>query len=155
MRRIRKTFKRPRTRWDADQIRTEREILRQYGLRRKRELWKAQSVLRGFRQRARQLNAVKDDAKITILVDRLSKLGLIKGQASLDDVLSLSVSDLLERRLQTLVVRKGMAKGAMEARQVIVHGRIAVDGRQMISPSYLVPVAQEQTIGWHRGEGGA
>ncbi len=64
----------------------------------------------------------------------------------LDDVLALTVNDVLERRLQTLIFKKGHAKSINQARQVIVHGHVSVDKRKVVFPSYLVPLEEEKRI---------
>jgi small subunit ribosomal protein S4 len=72
------------------------------------------------------------------LLDRLNRLGILAETAVLDDVLDLAIEDLLERRLQTMVFSKGMAKSVYQARQLITHGHIAIDGKRVPSPSYIV-----------------
>jgi small subunit ribosomal protein S4 len=147
MRKIRKKTKRPRTPWDSTRIEEERKTLTDYGLRRKKEIRAAESVLRGYRRRARELIAVKNPAEEKILLDKLRTLGIItKESATVDDVLELKVANVLDRRLQTLVFRKGMARSVKAARQMIVHGHVAVSERRMRFPSYLVPAAQEKEI---------
>jgi len=64
----------------------------------------------------------------------------------LDDVLDLTVEAILERRLQTLVFRKGLAKSIYQSRQLITHGHIAIDGKKVFSPSYIVPKNEEDKI---------
>jgi len=146
MRRIRKTFKRPKKAWDLARIKDEKTILKNYGLRRKRELWKAEEILRGFRRRARDLTATKDEEQENILLDKLSRFGLLSKSMDLDDVLTLTANDVLERRLQTLVFRKGLAKSINQARQMIVHGHVSVDKRRVLFPSYQVSLEEEKKI---------
>ncbi|HOV69700.1 MAG TPA: 30S ribosomal protein S4, partial [Clostridia bacterium] len=47
---------------------------------------------------------------------------------------------LLERRLDNVVYRLAMASSRPHARQVVNHGHIAVNGRKVDIPSYLVKV---------------
>jgi small subunit ribosomal protein S4 len=77
------------------------------------------------------------------LLDRLQRLGILSKKGVLDEVLDLSLEDILERRLQTLVFRKGLAKSIYQARQLITHGHIAIEGKRVSSPSYLVFGAEE------------
>lgn len=78
---------------------------------------------------------------------RLFKAGFIPEQdIPLDAVLSLDVRAILDRRLQTMVYRKGLAKTIYEARQLVTHGHIAVDGRVVRSPGYLVPRELEERV---------
>ena len=120
-----------------------------YGLKNKRELWKMSSTLRSFTRQAKALAARKDtqaDREKQQLFTRLQKYGLLKAQATLDDVLGLTLGDILERRLQTLVYKKSMARTIDQARQVIVHEHVMVGGKKMTAPSYLVPTAEEVQI---------
>lgn len=146
MRRLKKKLMRPRTPWDATRIEEEAKILREFGLRRKREIWSAEEIVRNFRRRARSLIAVKDENKTKILLDRLVGMGLIQSGQGLDQVLQLKVSEILNRRLQTIVFKKGLASTVKEARQKITHGHIRLGENKMIFPSYIVPVNEENMI---------
>ena len=64
-------------------------------------------------------------------------------------MLGLTVRDVLERRLQTLVYKKGLALSIYHARQLIVHGHIAINGRRVRSPGYLVSREEEDKIGYY------
>src|SRR5208282_5231825 len=81
---------------------------------------------------------------------RLERIGLAKSGATLDDLLDLKVAALLERRLQTVVFRKGMARTVRQARQLTVHGFIAVNGRKVNKPSYIVDVKEEAVISYYK-----
>ena len=147
MRRIRKKFKKPRSPWSITKIKDERKLLNEYGLRRKKEMLIAQDVLRTYRQRARVLIAEKDREKERILIEKMARIGLLsKKESTLDDILALSITNVLDRRLQTLVFRKGLAKTPNQARQFIVHGHVSVAGRRTRFPSYMVPVEEERKI---------
>lgn len=146
MRKIRRTFKRPKKAYDISRIKDERKILSDYGLRRKRELWKAEEILRGFRRRARDLIGSKDEKEEKVLLEKLSKFGLLSKGTSIDDVLALNVNDVLDRRLQTLIFRKGHAKSVNQARQMIVHGHVTIDGRRVTFPSYMTSLDDEKKI---------
>jgi len=153
MRRIRKKFKKPRSPWSITKIREDRKLLNEYGLRRKKEMLIAQEVLRNYRQRARELIAEKDKEKERILIEKMAKTGLLaKKESTLDDILALTITNVLDRRLQTLVLRKGIAKTPMQARQLIVHGHVSVAGRKTKFPSYMVPVEEERKITLHMPE---
>ena len=80
------------------------------------------------------------------LLNRLHRLGILPETAVLDDVLDLSVEDLLERRLQTLVFRRGLTKSIHQARQLVTHGHVAIEGKRVSSPSYLVLREEEAKI---------
>lgn len=148
-RKQRKSYDTPSHPWRKERIEKEKELVRKYGLKNKRDIWKAESRLRNIRRIARNLLASHgEQAKLDEekLMAKLQKLGLLKGEADLDSVLGLNIEDILERRLQSLVHRKGLARSPKHARQLVVHGHIRVGGRRIKSPSYLVPVEQEETI---------
>lgn len=146
MRKIKKKLKNPKAPWDKERIDKENQLMKIYGLRRKREIWKVESILRSFRGRARDLAAKKDKEEEKILLDKLQKLGLLNKDAGLDDVLTLTVEKLLDRRLQTFVLKNGLANTPKHARQLITHGHIAVDGRKTIYPSFFITRDLEKKI---------
>ncbi|MEM4576647.1 MAG: 30S ribosomal protein S4 [Candidatus Nezhaarchaeales archaeon] len=142
----RKTWKGPRHPWKRDALRKEMELLGVYGLRNKRELWKAMSILRKIRHQARKLLAQKDEKQARELLSKLYRLGLLPENATLDDVLSLKVEDVLERRLQTIVFRKGLAKSIHHARQLIVHRHVAIGGMIVTTPNRLLTIDEEKLV---------
>ena len=124
-------------------------LLGTFGLRNKRELWKAQTHLSSIRKQARTLLAATEQVRLREerkLLDSLRRSGLVTEVATLDDILSLTVEDLLSRRLQTMVFKKGMALSPLHARQLIVHGHVAIGGRVITIPGYEVAHSQEGTI---------
>jgi small subunit ribosomal protein S4 len=146
MKRSRKKYETPKKPWDKARIEKEKEILKKFGLKRKRELWRAEAILRKYRRMARELVAKKDKEKEKILLEKLEKIGVLKEGSGLDDVLALTVEDILERRLQTIVYRKGLANTIKHARQLIVHGHVKINGRKINYPSYIVPREEEDKI---------
>jgi small subunit ribosomal protein S4 len=82
------------------------------------------------------------------LMDRLHRIGILPEEAELDDVLDMSLEDILERRLQTLVFQRGLAQSIQQARQLIAHGHISIDGRKVSSPSYLVLKDEEEKMAY-------
>ncbi|GAY24858.1 hypothetical protein ATG_00610 [Desulfurococcaceae archaeon AG1] len=150
----RKKWERPGHPWIKARLEEEMRLMGEYGLRNKRELWRAQTLLRRIRARARSLLVLPPDVRAkeeAELVNKLYHMGLLKSStASLDDILGISVSDVLERRLQTIVYKKGLAKSIHAARQLIVHGHIAIAGRRVTSPGHLVSRDEEELIGFYR-----
>jgi len=147
----RKKFETPRFPWRTDTLQIELNLLGQYGLRNKRELWHHKTMLSKFRGIARSLLGMSaEDRKILEkqLLDRMDRLGILPKTAVLDEVLDLSLEDLLERRLQTLVFRKGLAKSIFQARQLITHGHIAIDEKRVFTPNYLVLRDEEPKMGY-------
>lgn len=137
-------YSRPKKPYDKERIEREKKLEKDYGLRRKQEIWKAEAILRDFRRRARDLQAHHDGKKEKELVGKLNRLG-IKCE-TLDDVLETSLENILSRRLQTLVQKKGLASTPRHARQLIVHGHVTVDSRRIRWPSYLVESSEEEKI---------
>ena len=145
----RKRYSRPRSPWRADQLAQELYLLGTFGLRNKRELWKAQTQLSSVRKQARTLLAATEEVRLREekkLLDSLRKRGLVAQGATLDDILSLTVEDMLSRRLQSMVFKKGMAVSALHARQLVSHGHVMVGRRRITVPSYEVGSLEEGTI---------
>lgn len=137
----RKKFDTPRFPWRTDTLQMELNLLGQYGLRNKRELWHHKTMLSKFRGIARSLLGMSTEQRKILesqLLERMDRLGILPKTAALDEVLDLALEDLLERRLQTLVFRKGLAKSVFQARQLITHGHIAIDGKRVLTPNHLV-----------------
>ncbi len=145
-RKQRKKYEKPLRPWDQKRITEELEISKRYGLRRKNEIYRTESILRSFRRHARNLAASRDEKQKKELIEKLNKLGLVEKNASLDDVLDLNLENILERRLQTVVFKKGLAKTPKQARQFIVHGHVCVDKVKIKWPSFLVPKEFEKNI---------
>ncbi len=135
--------------WIKERLMQEIELVGKYGLRNKKELWIANTMAREYRHRARRLQALPEELRKqdeAELLRILVKKGYLNEGATLDDVLSLKAENILERRLQTLVYRKGLARTIYEARQLIVHGHIGIGGRRVTSPGYLVDRDEEDKI---------
>ncbi len=142
----RKQYSRPRSPWRADQLAQELYTLGTFGLRNKRELWKAQTNLSSVRKQARTLLAATEAVRLREekkLLDSLTRRGLVKEGAILDDILSLTVEDVLARRLQSMVFKKGMAVSPLHARQLITHGHVVVGDRRITVPGYMVGSSEE------------
>jgi len=146
----RKKYRRPSHPWEKDRIEAENKLLQKYGLRRKEEVWKIETLLRSFRRNARRLltaSGPQAELETRQMLERLKRLGLISSGATLDDVLGLTIENILERRLQTIVSKKGLAKTPLQARQLVLHGHVAISGKRVTVPSYLVSVKEEGEIG--------
>jgi small subunit ribosomal protein S4 len=120
-----------------------------YGLRNKRELWKTETELSRIRKQARHLLAQPIEERIddeALLLKALSHRGIISEAATLDDVLGLTVENLLDRYLQTVVKHKGLAPTIQMARQMVVHGHIKVKSRVVTIPGYLVTNDEYPTV---------
>jgi len=135
--------------WQRERLDVEKPIVKEFGLSNKKELWKTSSMLRKFTGQAKRLIALRgEQAEIEKrqLIAKLSSLGIIEKQASLDEVLGLTIKDFLGRRLQTIVLKKNFAHSINQSRQFIVHKHITVNDRIITSPAYLVPMASESNV---------
>ncbi len=144
-----KTYQKPSHPWQKERIVVETELHKEYGVKNRREIWKMRAVLRNFSNQAKKLIAARGDQaekERKQLIVRLQKFGLVDASATLDNVLSLTVRDLMERRPQSQVYEKGLARTQRQARQFITHGHVVVGDTMMTSPSYLVPLSQETML---------
>ncbi|MEM4704882.1 MAG: 30S ribosomal protein S4 [Candidatus Bathyarchaeia archaeon] len=144
-----KKYETPRFPWRSDILQEELKLLGQYGLRNKRELWRHETMLSRYREIARSLIGKPEEERGKMekeLLTKLKKLGILRETAVLDNVLDLTLEDILERRLQTIVFRKGLAKTIHQCRQLITHGHIAVGNKRITVPSYIVTKEEEPLI---------
>lgn len=147
--RPRKKYETPKQPWRTERLLEELKIVGEYGLRNKRELWRAASILRKYRKIARSLFVLTEEERLrkeSVLIRTLYRMGILPENATADDVLRLTVRDILERRLQTIVFRLGLAKTIYHARQLITHRHVAVGDRVVSAPSYLVKRGEEEKI---------
>ena len=152
-----KTYETPKRRFEKSRIEDENRLVIEYGLRNKRELWKMRSTLRNYRRAARELLALKSSSTNEALIARkeeellghLFRFGLLGENAGISDVLAMKAENPLERRLQTMVYRQGLARSPKQARQVITHGHIAVGGRKITIPGYHVKRGEDAGITYY------
>jgi small subunit ribosomal protein S4 len=145
----RKAWRKPKRPLNYELKMEELKTLGTFGLRTKRELWKAHTELSRVRHQARSLLALRQEIRIEkepILMKSLARIGLVSGDATLDDVLNLKADDLLSRRLQTIVSNKLGFKTPYQARQAVIHGHIMIGDRKINIPSYIVTVEEENSI---------
>jgi small subunit ribosomal protein S4 len=145
----RKVWRKPKRPLNYELKMEELKILGTFGLRTKRELWKTHTELSRVRHQARSLLALRQEVreeKEPILMKSLARIGLVSGDATLDDVLNLNANDLLSRRLQTIVTKKLGFKTPYQARQAVIHGHIMIGDRKVNIPSYTVTVEEEGSI---------
>ncbi|MCX8137580.1 30S ribosomal protein S4 [Pyrobaculum aerophilum] len=140
----------PKKIWNKQLLLEELQLMGEYGLRNKKELWLARARLKWITRRARSLLSMTAEERAPLEMpfkEKLYKMGFIEDpNVPLDRILSLDVRAILERRLQTIVYRMGLAKSIHHARQLIVHGHVAVAGRRVTSPGFLVPRELEDKI---------
>jgi len=147
--RLRKTYSAPLHPWDAERIEEEKQLIKEYGFKNKTEIWKMTSLLRHFSSRIKKIIATKteqSEKEKVQLLNRAKSLGLISATGVIEDVLDIPLKDLLERRLQSIVFRKGLARSISQARQFITHGHILVRDKKVTSPNFLVKTDQEALV---------
>jgi small subunit ribosomal protein S4 len=148
-RRIRKKFSGPSHPWQKERIEEEKGLLKEYGLKNKTEIWKTTSKLRNFKKQTKNIIRTKtkqsEKEKVQLLT-KLISLGLIQENTNIEEVLGLAIKNILERRLQTLVFRKGLARSMKQARQFITHRHILVNNKKITSPCFLVSKNLEDKI---------
>lgn len=144
-----KRYNTPKRPYDFANLEEELKLIGAYSLRNKRELWSHRTKLSTLRRRARQMLSMDLTDRANTekeMIRKLSRVGMVDERASLDDILGLTIQDLMERRLQTIVFRKRMAKSLHQARQLITHGHIAISGQKVKAPSYMVSSEDEANL---------
>ncbi len=150
----RKKYGPPSHPWQKERIEAERGIFTNYGLKNKREIWKMQSGLKKITSQIKKLIGMPPEKSAALTADlqkKLIALGLLKEAKPLEEAMNLTLHDIMDRRLQTMVYKKGLARSVRQARQFVVHEHILVGGKKVTAPSYIVPVSEEPTIGFAAG----
>lgn len=132
-----------------DQLEAELKLIGEYGLRNKRELWRYKTMLSKMRGIARSILGMRGEERERLqktYFDTMTKLGLLDEAARIDDALDLTVKNLLEKRLQTVVYRKGLARTIHEARTMIAHGHVMIGDRRVTAPGYIVKKGEEALV---------
>ncbi len=146
---LRKKYATPVHPWNLKKIEEERTLVKEYGLGKKKEIMIADSFLKKYMNIAKKLIArqtpqgEKEKAQI---LEKLQRLGLLSAGADLDTILGLQLKDVLERRLQSVVFRRGLARSMKQARQFIVHRHILVGDKEITAPSYLISLEEESKL---------
>ena len=145
-----KHYNTPSHPWQKNRIEQEKTLIHQYGLKNKREIWKANTKVRSMRRQARKLTANASDEQAqkekSLLLTKLNRLGMLEEGSGLEDILRMEPESFLDRRLQTQVYLQGLASTVKQARQLIIHGHISVDGAVNRVPGMIVTKLQEKMI---------
>lgn len=139
----------PRHPWEATRLGEEKVLLRDYGLKNKKDIWKQVALVTKIKDRVKRINSSVGQSmsqEREDLIRKLIEFNLLQEGQALEEALNLTVEDVMERRLQTQVVRNDLAKTMSQARQFIVHGHITVDGKKLTSPSYQVSRTEQFKI---------
>lgn len=145
----RKKYRGPTHPWRKERIEEENILRKEYGTKNKKEIYKLDSLLRKFKREAKRLIALhteQAELEKKRIIGKLQSLKLLNTGAKLDDILAMSLKDLMERRIQTLLVRKQLARTVKQARQFITHKHIMVNGKPVTSPSTLLTVEEEAAL---------
>ena len=144
----RRKYTAPRHPWEIGRMDEEANLVDRYGLKNKKEIWRAKSGIGRFRHEARALlgsGGERADKERDQLLCKLDGLG-IPVNNTLEGILALGVEDLLNRRLQTVVFEKGLAQTTKQARQFVTHGHVRVGERVVNVPGYIVSKGEEDKI---------
>jgi small subunit ribosomal protein S4 len=146
-------FQKPMHPWNKARLEMEKPLMQKYGLEAKNELWKITSKLKTIKANTKRLIVLKGtqaEKERTDIFERLKSFGLVQTN-NIDDILGLTPEQLLDRRLQTVVLKKGLARTIKQARQMITHRHISVNGKKVTAPSYLVRIEEEHTVEFYSG----
>ena len=138
-----KRYSRPKKLYQTGRIKEENALLEKYGLKNKREVWKALAKVNYYRSRAKALVRAPSEEQ-QVLFAKLQHIGL-KAE-TIADVLALKLDDLLQRRLPSIVARKGFATTPQHARQMVIHKKVTIAGKVVNIPSYIVSIDEESAI---------
>jgi len=138
-----KKYRKPKRIFSSERIAEENSLIKKYGLKNKKEIWKANSAVEKIRKQAKLL-LTKSPEEQEKFIERLKKQGL--AVADIADVLALDKEGYLKRRLQSVVVKKKLASTPKQARQFIVHKHIVIEGKKVNIPSYPVKTEEESKI---------
>ncbi len=129
----------------------EPELIQAYGLANAKELWKAKSEVSRIRGLARKLLATRDERAESDLLGFIKKIGILQKDGKLEDVLTITFENILDRRLQTIVYKRGLTTSIKQARQDIAHGHIAIDGKRMNSPGHITTLEEAEKLNFYPG----
>ena len=146
---VKKTYTTPRHPWQKSRIDEEKIIVREYALKNKKEVYKYNSKLKNMVNHYKVLNTLlteQSQKEQDELFAKAVRYGLLKADEDISHLLNLKIKDILERRLQSVVLKKKLARTMKQARQFITHRHILVSGVVIDAPGYLVSVSDEANI---------
>jgi len=143
MKKQNKKYSRPRKPFDKARIDEENVLKEEYGLKNKKEIWKAEAAIGRIRNLAKRLITKSEEEKNSF-VKRLQKKGF--NVNSIADALALKKEDWLKRRLQTIVFSKKLTNTPKQARQFVSHKHVSIGEQTINIPSYQVSLEQEPLV---------
>ncbi|MDP3640612.1 MAG: 30S ribosomal protein S4 [Nanoarchaeota archaeon] len=146
---FRKKYETPAHPWNKAAIEEQGKVRKEYGLRNRREILRVSSFLRKYKKLAKKLigrATEQGEKEKQQIMGKLLRLGLLKPGAILDDILGLQLNNVMDRRLQSVVYRKGLARTMSQARQFITHRHVLVGENEITTPTYLVSLEEEAQI---------
>jgi small subunit ribosomal protein S4 len=143
MKRQQKKYSRPQRPFDKVRIQDENILKEKYGLKNKKEIWKADAAIGRIRNLAKQLITASEEDK-NAFVERLQARGF--AVESIADALALNKEDWLKRRLQTVLLSKGLTTTSKQARQLITHKHVIIGDQVVNIPSYMVSTEEEPMV---------
>ena len=135
--------------WIRSNIEEGKILKKEYGLVRYTEILIANTFLKKYKDIAKKLIAdttTQGEREKKQMMEKLQRLGFIQASAGLDEVLSIQLKDVLERRLQSVVCRKGLSRTMKQARQFITHRHIVVGNKEITSPGYMLTMEEENNL---------
>ncbi len=145
MRRFKNKYLPPKKLFDKARIIEEKELMKKYGLKNKREIWKVESFIKKQREIAKKLIIASEEQQKKFIA-KLAEYGFLSYNATLDDALALDKRKVIERMLPVVVYKIGLANTVNQARQFVVHGHVFIKGKKVNVPSYLVKLDEEKYI---------
>jgi small subunit ribosomal protein S4 len=141
--RKKKKFELPKKSFEKQRIMEENKLVLRYGLKNKKEIFKAESKVKYLRNMAKKLITAEQEEQQRFF-DKLNKIGLKVEKIA--DVLALSKEDLMNRRIATIIWKKGLSSSIKNARQMVCHKKIMIGESIVDSPSYLIKIEEEPLI---------
>ncbi|MBS3127194.1 30S ribosomal protein S4 [Candidatus Woesearchaeota archaeon] len=146
---LKKRYWTPMHPWNKNAIEEQKKLRQEYGLQTRKEILIASSYLKKYKDNAKRLIALKSaqaEKEKQQMLHKLQKLGLLAAGAELPQILGLQVQDILNRRIQSITFRKGLARSMKQARQFITHRHILLGEKEITSPSYMASLEEEGMV---------
>lgn len=146
----RKQYLSHKKRWDKNTIVEEKELVKNYALKNKKEIRKLELLVKKYKTLAKNINRLDNPSESeqgVAFLNKLKKLGILEPHVeSIDEVLDITVVDFLERRLSNVIYKLKLAKTPEQARQFVVHKHVKIGEKVINSPGYLVTIDEVENI---------